>query len=121
VLSGGFRQEGEELGGRQAVLRFWSRSNLVASSWIDKHRLVPLGEWVPACAVSGAGAAYRPSVGVEPGARLTALCKNAAPRAQLGWPILLRSLSRWSDALWQQRSRKRCRLVCVSAANLRIS
>ncbi|APD48487.1 apolipoprotein N-acyltransferase [Synechococcus sp. CS-602] len=65
VLSGGFRQEGEEL--RSSVLRF-GPDQLVASSWIDKHRLVPLGEWVPLARLwrwSGLSAVG----GVEPGAR----------------------------------------------------
>ncbi len=44
VLSGGFRQEEVEL--RSSVLRFPPQA-LEAASAIDKHRLVPLGEWVP--------------------------------------------------------------------------
>ncbi|MCP9771226.1 apolipoprotein N-acyltransferase [Synechococcus sp. Tobar12-5m-g] len=44
VLSGGFRVEGEEL--RSSVLRF-APDRVLPSGWIDKHRLVPLGEWVP--------------------------------------------------------------------------
>jgi apolipoprotein N-acyltransferase len=44
VLSGGFRQQG--LGQRSSLLRF-DRGDLLASGWVDKHRLVPLGEWVP--------------------------------------------------------------------------
>ena len=44
VLGGGFRQEGIEL--RSSVLRF-PPGELEAEGAIDKHRLVPLGEWVP--------------------------------------------------------------------------
>jgi len=44
VLSGGFRQEEIEL--RSSVLRF-PPGELEAEGAIDKHRLVPLGEWVP--------------------------------------------------------------------------
>ncbi len=44
VLSGGFRQEG--LDQRSSLLRF-EPGELLASGWVDKHRLVPLGEWVP--------------------------------------------------------------------------
>ena len=44
VLSGGFRQEAIEL--RSSVLRF-PPGGLEAEGAIDKHRLVPLGEWVP--------------------------------------------------------------------------
>ena len=44
VLSGGFRQENEEL--RSALLAFPPGSR-EASGFLDKHRLVPLGEWIP--------------------------------------------------------------------------
>ena len=44
VLSGGFRREGLEQ--RSSLLRFPPGSAL-PSQWLDKHRLVPLGEWVP--------------------------------------------------------------------------
>jgi apolipoprotein N-acyltransferase len=45
VLSGGFRLEGLEH--RSSLLRF-APGDVVADQWLDKHRLVPLGEWVPA-------------------------------------------------------------------------
>jgi apolipoprotein N-acyltransferase len=64
VLSGGFRLEGEEL--RSSVLRF-APDQRIPSGWIDKHRLVPLGEWVPLTGLwrwSGLSAVG----GVEPGA-----------------------------------------------------
>lgn len=44
VISGGFRQQGEER--RSSLLRF-PPGHDQASQWLDKHRLVPLGEWVP--------------------------------------------------------------------------
>ncbi len=63
VLSGGFRRQGEDL--RSSLLRFPPNSR-VPSGWIDKHRLVPLGEWVPLASLwrwSGLSAVG----GVEPG------------------------------------------------------
>lgn len=44
VLSGGFRLEG--LDTRSSLLRF-APGDVLADQWLDKHRLVPLGEWVP--------------------------------------------------------------------------
>lgn len=44
VLSGGFRLEGEQL--RSALLAFPSGA-VDAGAALDKHRLVPLGEWIP--------------------------------------------------------------------------
>jgi apolipoprotein N-acyltransferase len=44
ILAGGFRREGLEE--RSSVL--WiAKGAQVPSRWLDKHRLVPLGEWVP--------------------------------------------------------------------------
>lgn len=44
VLSGGFRlQESER---RSSLLRF-PIGTIEPAAWLDKHRLVPLGEWVP--------------------------------------------------------------------------
>ncbi len=63
VLSGGFRREGLEL--RSSLLRFAPGERL-AGSWVDKHRVVPLGEWVPLARLwrwSGLSAVG----GVEPG------------------------------------------------------
>ncbi|MCP9833731.1 MULTISPECIES: apolipoprotein N-acyltransferase [unclassified Cyanobium] len=63
VLSGGFRREGVEL--RSSLLRF-EPGQRQADRWIDKHRLVPLGEWVPLADLwrwSGLSAVG----GVEPG------------------------------------------------------
>ncbi|MEB3256495.1 MAG: apolipoprotein N-acyltransferase [Synechococcaceae cyanobacterium] len=64
VLSGGFRQQGEGL--RSSLLRFPEGAS-VPAGWIDKHRVVPLGEWVPLAGLlrwSGLSAVG----GVEPGA-----------------------------------------------------
>jgi apolipoprotein N-acyltransferase len=44
VLSGGFRRQGLEL--RSSLLRF-DPGQRQAGGWVDKHRVVPLGEWVP--------------------------------------------------------------------------
>jgi apolipoprotein N-acyltransferase len=44
VLSGGFRQVEE--GQRSALLRF-APGSLQPDGWLEKHRLVPLGEWIP--------------------------------------------------------------------------
>ncbi len=44
VLSGGFRASGSEQ--RSSLLRF-APDRIEAAGWVDKHRLVPLGEWVP--------------------------------------------------------------------------
>lgn len=63
VLSGGFRRQGAEQ--RSSVLRFPPGRSL-ADGWIDKHRVVPLGEWVPLAGLlrwSGLSAVG----GVEPG------------------------------------------------------
>jgi apolipoprotein N-acyltransferase len=63
VLSGGFRRQGEEQ--RSSVLRFDPGRSL-ADGWIDKHRVVPLGEWVPLAGLvrwSGLSAVG----GIEPG------------------------------------------------------
>jgi apolipoprotein N-acyltransferase len=45
VLSGGFRQVGDQL--RSALLAYPAGADEPAAA-IDKHRLVPLGEWIPA-------------------------------------------------------------------------
>ncbi len=44
LLSGGFRRGDTSL--RSAVLRFAPRATTPVA-WVDKHRVVPLGEWVP--------------------------------------------------------------------------
>ena len=75
VLSGGFRQEGEEL--RSSLLRFAVGAQ-EPGGWIDKHRVVPLGEWVPLAGLlrwSGLSAVG----GVEPGPASRLLERPAGP------------------------------------------
>ncbi|WP_259722106.1 apolipoprotein N-acyltransferase [Synechococcus sp. CS-1328] len=45
VLSGGFRRQDADV--RSSVLRFAAGDQVRPSGWIDKARVVPLGEWVP--------------------------------------------------------------------------
>jgi apolipoprotein N-acyltransferase len=64
VLSGGFRRQGEGL--RSSLLRF-PPGALEPVAWVDKQRVVPLGEWVPLAGLfswTGLSAVG----GVEPGA-----------------------------------------------------
>jgi len=44
VISGGFRREGIE---DRSSLLWFPAGNQKPKSWLDKHRLVPIGEWVP--------------------------------------------------------------------------
>ena len=48
LIAGGFRwqERGAELEQRSSLLRF-EPGETTPGGWIDKHRLVPLGEWVP--------------------------------------------------------------------------
>ena len=117
VLSGGFRQEEIEL--RSSVLRF-PPGQLEAEGAIDKHRLVPLGEWVPGGSLlrwAGLSAVG----GVEPGpeARLlrrpagdlaVAICYEIADGAGLigasqagaGWILASANLDPYPRLLQQQ-------------------
>jgi apolipoprotein N-acyltransferase len=75
VLSGGFRQAGEQL--RSSLLRF-PPGERQPVSWVDKHRLVPLGEWVPLAGLwrwSGLSAVG----GLEPGPPQRLLERPAGP------------------------------------------
>jgi apolipoprotein N-acyltransferase len=75
VLSGGFRRQGLEQ--RSSVLRFAPGRSL-ADGWIDKHRVVPLGEWVPLAGLlrwSGLSAVG----GIEPGPPSRLLPRPAGP------------------------------------------
>jgi apolipoprotein N-acyltransferase len=81
LISGGFRWQerassGEErLAQRSALLRF-APGGTTASGWLDKHRLVPLGEWVPLAQLvrwSGLSAVG----GVEPGSASRLLARPA--------------------------------------------
>ena len=44
VISGGFRRDGIE---DRSSLLWFPAGNQKPKSWLDKHRLVPIGEWVP--------------------------------------------------------------------------
>jgi len=48
LMAGGFRwqERGDGLEQRSSLLRF-EPGEMMPGGWIDKHRLVPLGEWVP--------------------------------------------------------------------------
>ena len=77
VLSGGFRLQGLEQ--RSSVLRF-APGEQVPGSWIDKHRVVPLGEWVPLAGLwrwSGLSAVG----GIEPGPASRLLPRPGGPVA----------------------------------------
>ena len=76
LLSGGFRRAGLEE--RSSVLWFAAETSR-PRRWIDKHRLVPLGEWVPGGAWTGLSAVG----GVNPGepSRLLALPPPLGPLA----------------------------------------
>ncbi|MEB3200351.1 MAG: nitrilase-related carbon-nitrogen hydrolase [Synechococcaceae cyanobacterium] len=77
VLSGGFRWQGESL--RSSLLRF-APGDRRPGAWLDKHRLVPLGEWVPLAGLwrwSGLSAVG----GVEPGSAGRLLHRPAGPVA----------------------------------------
>ena len=77
VLSGGFRQQGE--GQRSSLLRFDPGQRL-ASGWVDKHRLVPLGEWVPLSGLWRWGGLSAVG-GLEPGPASRLLARPAGPVA----------------------------------------
>ncbi len=68
LIGGGFRWQ--EVAGepqqRSALLRF-APGDVQASSWLDKHRLVPLGEWVPFSRL-GRWSGLSAVGGLEPGA-----------------------------------------------------
>ncbi|MBM5801555.1 MAG: apolipoprotein N-acyltransferase [Cyanobacteria bacterium K_DeepCast_35m_m2_023] len=67
LISGGFRwHEGPDLFEQRSTLLRFAPDEQQPSSWVDKHRLVPLGEWVPFAGLvrwSGLSAVG----GVEPG------------------------------------------------------
>lgn len=75
VLSGGFRQAGEQL--RSSLLRFPPGARQPAA-WVDKHRLVPLGEWVPLAGLWRWGGLSAVG-GLEPGAPSRLLPRPAGP------------------------------------------
>jgi apolipoprotein N-acyltransferase len=86
LIGGGFRWQTNrlELEQRSSLLRFETGA-LQPSSHLDKHRLVPLGEWVPLASLvrwSGLSAVG----GVEPGAP-SRLLPRPAPRSPLAAAI----------------------------------
>lgn len=117
VLAGGFRLSGDSL--RSSLLQL-APGHTQASAWVDKHRLVPLGEWVPFSGLlrwSGLSAVG----GVEPGApsRLlrrdggaigVAICYEIADgvaladaaRAGAGWLLATANLDPYPAALHSQ-------------------
>jgi apolipoprotein N-acyltransferase len=138
VLSGGFRESGAEL--RSALLRF-APGAVDAAAAIDKHRLVPLGEWIPGSAwLSWAGLSAVGGVSAGDASRLldrpngaigVAICYEIADGAGLataaregaGWLLASANLDpypaqlqRQFAALAQLRAIETGRWV-VSAAN----
>ncbi len=117
VLSGGFRQVGEEL--RSSVLRF-PPGSLQPDSALDKHRLVPLGEWVPLArwwrwaglsAVGGVQPGAPSRLLQRPGGALAvAICYEltngralaAASRAGAGWLLATANLDPYPLLLQHQ-------------------
>ena len=121
LISGGFRWQ--EVNGapqqRSALLRMAPGEQL-ASSWLDKHRLVPLGEWVPLAGL-GRWSGLSAVGGIEPGAasRLLprpggaiagAICYElsdgsalaAASREGAGWLLASANLDPYPALLQQQ-------------------
>ena len=83
VLSGGFRLVGERL--RSALLLFPPGAQQ-ASQALDKHRLVPLGEWIPGGELF-AWAGLSAVGGVSPGAPSRLLPRPAVAGERVGcWP-----------------------------------
>lgn len=75
VLSGGFRHQGAEL--HSSLLRF-AVGGRDPVGWVDKHRLVPFGEWVPLAHLwswSGLSAVG----GLQPGQPSRLLSRPAGP------------------------------------------
>jgi apolipoprotein N-acyltransferase len=138
VLSGGFRLEGDST--RSSILRF-APAGVRPSGAIDKHRVVPLGEWVPMARWwrwSGLSAVG----GVEPGTRsrllrrpegaiAVAICYEIADgralseavREGAGWLLASANLDPYPPLLQQQfTALSRMRAIetgrwVVSAAN----
>ncbi|MEB3265074.1 MAG: apolipoprotein N-acyltransferase [Cyanobacteriota bacterium] len=117
VLAGGFRLEGTSL--RSSLLRHGPGERR-PSSWIDKHRLVPLGEWVPfsgllrwsgLSAVGGVEPGLAPRLLPRPGGAIAvAICYEIADglalaeaaRAGAGWLLASANLDPYPLALQDQ-------------------
>jgi len=107
VLSGGFRLEGGSL--RSSVLRF-AAGQLEPQGWVDKRRVVPLGEWVPLAGLlrwSGLSSVG----GVEPGAAGRLL-------ARPGGPIGVAICYEIADGRGLVRSSRQGALWLLASANL---
>ena len=142
LISGGFRWQegGDRFAQRSSLLRF-AAGEQQPSSWLDKHRLVPLGEWVPLAslvrwsglsAVGGVEAGPSSRLLPRPGGALAAaICYElsdgsalaAAVRAGASWLLASANLDpyppqlqRQFAALAQQRAIETGRWL-VSAAN----
>lgn len=116
IISGGFRRQ--ELEERSSVLWFQSGDER-PQRWLDKHRLVPLGEWVPFGRWSGLSAVGGVSPG-EPSRLLmlppplgpvaVAVCYelsdgealSAAVRAGGSWILTIANLDPYPPQLQQQ-------------------
>ena len=84
LIAGGFRwqERGPDLDQRSSLLRF-EAAGTTPAGWLDKHRVVPLGEWVPLAGLvrwSGLSAVG----GIEPGAPSRLLLR---PRGAIGAAI----------------------------------
>jgi len=115
LLSGGFRRQ--ELEERSSVLWFPAGSTR-PQQWIDKQRLVPLGEWVPGglaglSAVGGVSPGEAPRLLELPpplGPVAVAICYelsdglglNQAVRDGAGWLLTIANLDPYPAALQQQ-------------------
>jgi apolipoprotein N-acyltransferase len=138
VLSGGFRQQDLEL--RSSLLQFPAGAT-EAQAALDKHRLVPLGEWIPGSGLlgwAGLSAVGGVSPGEAPrllpradGALAVAICYELADGSSLsrasrdgaGWILASANLDPYPEQLQQQfRALAQLRAIetsrwLVSAAN----
>ena len=135
VLSGGFRQQGTEL--RSALLRFPAGST-EALGGLDKHRLVPLGEWIPGSgllgwaglsAVGGVSPGDSPRLLQRPNGPLAvAICYElsdgaslgAASRDGAGWILASANLDPYPQQL-QQQFRALAQLRAIEASRWLVS
>jgi apolipoprotein N-acyltransferase len=135
VLSGGFRQQGIEL--RSALLQFPPGASQ-AQGALDKHRLVPLGEWIPGSGLLG-WAGLSAVGGVSPGeasrllpradgALAVAICYELSDGASLvsasrhgaGWILASANLDPYPLQL-QQQFRALAQLRAIEASRWLVS